>query len=242
MQKISVLFLVIVILLSMSGCNKKEKEIINDVNETTNHIVRDNEVVNKKEVAMVEEIKTVDEVADTYDMPIDDEMTEKETVSYFQTIETKINEYVNKENFEKVKDKVTDLFILSVDFIFYGTEINGVTFNELTEETKTQILRIVDRIDNAIEKKQPDYKIIIKEKTTKIYDNVSERTRKLINKTDNYLNEKVGEEKYQNFKKSVNEFGNDSKEIIVSGYEGAKKIAKSGFSKAKSWYENMRDN
>ncbi|MDD2435297.1 MAG: hypothetical protein PHO63_03485, partial [Bacilli bacterium] len=67
------------------------------------------------------------------------------------------------------------------------------------------------------------------------------RAKSLIDKTDRYLNDKVGEEKYQDIKDSVVEFGNDSKDIIVDGYEGAKDILQSGFSKVKSWYERKRD-
>ncbi|MDD2435184.1 MAG: hypothetical protein PHO63_02905, partial [Bacilli bacterium] len=170
MKRLGIFLITLIILLGVGGCFQKEQANINKKNETENQVVEDKKTdqiiesnkSNNKEV-IVEEIKTIDEVTAIYDMPVANKMTEEATINYFQSVENKVNEYINKENFDKVKDKVTDLFILSVDFVFYGSEINGVKFNDLTEATKIQILKIVERLDNKIESKQPGYKIIIKD-------------------------------------------------------------------------------
>lgn len=203
---------------------------------------------NKMEEKTIDKKVVREEASSNYAVPeeeptlVEEPMTEVEAVQYFNTVEEEVNEYVNSDNFDNVKDNLNDLFISTVDFVFYGKEINGVTFNDLTEDTKNQILRILERIDNAIESKQPGYKVIVKDKSSELYDNVSEKIKEGLNYTDNFLEEKIGEERYQGIKDATTEFGSDVKDITVDAFNDSKELVEKGFGYLKDWYEDVRDN
>lgn len=57
-----------------------------------------------------------------------------------------------------VSEKSKEKFIELVDFIFYGKEINGVTFDSLKNNVKLKIIYYTLLIDNKIEQKYPNYK------------------------------------------------------------------------------------
>lgn len=226
--KYKIIFVTIMLLLVsvvVTGSNKSEKLAINK-NIARQEQSSDNNI--KDEPIVIKE-------------PVEEPMTEVQTIQYFENSYQKVEEYVNSDNFESVKDKLNDIFISTVDFVFYGKEINGITFNDLTEETKMQILKILEKIDNAIETKKPNYKVVIKDKSSDLYENISEKVSRGLTYTDDFLEEKIGEQRYQNIKDATSEFGNDVKEITVEAFEGAKELTKKGISSIKKWYEDKRD-
>lgn len=229
--KLKIIFVTIalmLVLIIMTGFNKIEKLI---VDKSIARQELNSGYAIKDEYVVIEEVTVVEEP-----------MTEVQTIEYFDNVYQKVDEYVNSDNFESIKDKLNDIFISTVDFVFYDKEINGVTFNDLTEETKTQVLKILERIDNAIEARKPGYKVVVKDKNLELYNNVSTKIRQGLFYTDNFLEEKIGEERYQNIKEATNEFGNDVKEITVEAFDGAKELTKKGLNSIKKWYENKRDN
>ena len=226
--KYKIIFVTIMLLLVsvvVTGSNKSEKLAI-DKKIARQEQSSDNNI--KDEPIVIKE-------------PVEEPMTEVQTIQYFDNSYQKVEEYVNSDNFESVKDKLNDIFISTVDFVFYGKEINGVTFNDLTEETKMQILKILEKIDNAIETKKPGYKVVIKDKSSYLYENISEKVSQGLSYTDDFLEEKIGEQRYQNIKDATSEFSNDVKEITVEAFEGAKELTKKGISSIKKWYEDKRD-
>lgn len=226
--KNKIIFVTIMLLLVsvvVTGSNKSEKLVI-DKKIARQEQRSENNI--KDEPIVIQEL-------------VEESMTEVQTIQYFENSYQKVEEYVNLDNFESVKDKLNDIFISTVDFVFYGKEINGVTFNDLTEETKMQILKILEKIDNAIETKKPGYKVVIKDKSSYLYENISEKVSQGLSYTDDFLEEKIGEQRYQNIKDATSEFSNDVKEITVEAYEGAKELTKKGISSIKKWYEDKRD-
>ena len=59
--------------------------------------------------------------------------TSENIINYFEKLDNKV---FTDENIAKFTKSVKTPFITITDFIFYGTEINGHTFNELTEQAK----------------------------------------------------------------------------------------------------------
>ena len=68
-------------------------------------------------------------------------------VNYFENIDNSNDKNAIKEGFVKI-----------VDFIFYGTEINGYTFKSLTNEAKLKIMSIALSLDKKVEEIFPGYK------------------------------------------------------------------------------------
>ena len=141
--------------ISLSACKSQNKEIINDVTVTTTTEINTTEMATEYTTENIENIST-----DTTESTSVDEQilniinSDKEVIEY----------YVSTEDIENVKKYGKEFFIKMVDFIFYDTEINGVKFNDLKEETKQEIYDTFCNIDALIMMVAPDYKENIGEK------------------------------------------------------------------------------
>ena len=125
-----------------------------------------------------------------------------------------IEYYVSTEDIENVKKYGKEFFIKMVDFIFYDTEINGVKFNDLKEETKQEIYDTFCNIDALIMMVAPDYKENIGEK----YEIVKDFTTNIYYTSLDKIKEAIREEDYNKIK----EIKDSAKEKISDGIEDAK--------------------
>src|SRR5699024_8706248 len=87
--------------------------------------------------------------------------SENDVINYFQTASNNLDQQ-NDQNNSSFVDKAKNAFTTVVDFIFYGKEINGYTFSELTTSAKMKIIEIALKIDSKINEYFPDYKESIK--------------------------------------------------------------------------------
>ncbi|MEG0021325.1 MAG: hypothetical protein RSB77_00080 [Bacilli bacterium] len=213
MKNVNVKKIVFVILtgfvLVTTGCTNK-KEIEN--NEPKNDIIEITDYVDKSE-----EIKNKDEYV----------------INYFEEKESEVNEILENNSFDKLKEGSKEIFVNLVDFLFYNGEIKGITFDELNETTKTKILNITSSIDSKIEKKIPDYKETTKDKTGKVLIYVEEKIKSTKEFLEEKVIEKVGEDKYKETVDEVKEKGNEIK-------EKSKEIIDNGKTKIKNWYEGWK--
>ncbi|MDD2518346.1 MAG: hypothetical protein PHI05_01265 [Bacilli bacterium] len=152
---------------------------------------------------------------------------EEEVISYFRTLELETIENTEESNFDKVKEKINNVFFTTVDFIFYDKPIKGVTFDELTSKTKLEILNIASRIDNMIIKQFPNYKKTIKDGSNKAY----QFTAIQIGNLQNTIKEAIGEDNY-----------NKAADSIESGKDKVVEVKDNLFTNIKKWYENLREN
>ena len=119
--------------------NNNSITIDKDIKDTTNTTNKE-----KEEVKENSEVKTIE-----YSTKDNDVIT-----SLNNTLNT-VKESKVTEDFTKSAKKT---FIDIVDFLFYGGTIKGVTFEELTDNGKSKVLELASKIDEAIEKKVPNYK------------------------------------------------------------------------------------
>ena len=156
-----------------------------------------------------------------------DKIYEEEVIDYFED-----NYNVINNNWEDVKDKAKEYFITIVDFIFYGGEIKGYTFSDLSTNTKLKIISVALKIDSKIEEHVPGYKDNISSNGSKIYNNVKEKLVTL------YLD--ISTEicrKHENDCNTAKEIFKDIKDNCRIGWDFVKKLVSSGTSKLKEWYE-----
>ncbi len=160
---------------------------------------------------------------------------DKEVLNYF-------NDVKNNIDTEEVKEEAIKKFIILTDFIFYDGEIKGIKFNDLKEETKSNILEIYYTIDNKIENKFPNYKDKIDEKydSAKVY--LKQKYDELLTKTDNTLKENISAETYDNFKETTSEIIENDKEVIDKTKEVTKETYEKTKTKVKDWYQNLKNN
>lgn len=155
-------------------------------------------------------------------------------IKYFEDESKEIDEILESDTSD-IKEKISQKVIILVDFLFYNGEIKGVTFNELSTETKEKLLNILAIIDEKIESKFPNYKESISDKTSSALNWVKEKAKSGVIKIDDYLNQKL--DNYDKIKEEASEIIDNTKD----DFNEVKDIIGSGFSKVKDKYENWRD-
>jgi len=221
------------ILISVSGCQKKV-ETKNNGSEANNYQHIETATSNPTNGA---ENSTINESLAENTIITTDSIIEEEIINYFEDLEEEVTYYINEDNFDKLKDKAKKIVITGIDFIFYGTEIKGVTFRELTIETKEKIMSIVASMDGKFESKLPGYKETIKDKFGQGYSYVTEKLQEGINYIDGKLDDKYGED-YQDAKDKASEITEEVRESASNIFGKVSEEISEGFTKIKEWYED----
>ena len=158
-----------------------------------------------------------------------DTNTDTSIITYFQNLDNQLTTYDNND--ETLGQTIKNNFVKCIDFIFYNKEINGKTFNELTNDTKLKILSITLSIDSKIEKKFPGYKDSI----NNTYQNIKTKIiEKYLEITTNICNNDP------NLCITAKEGFADLKTNFEITWDVIKELASNGVSKLKDWYEIWR--
>ena len=155
-----------------------------------------------------------------------EETLDTEEFDYFDQAKKEIKELIESEQVEQAKEKGKEYFITGVDFIFYDKEMNGVTFDDLTEEGKKVTLENLETIDGWIMEIAPDYKDKIGEKYQVVKDFVSTTYYDALES----IKESLGEENYS----AVQEKKDEIKDSITSTKDKA-------LEKVSEWYQNFKN-
>jgi hypothetical protein len=147
--------------------------------------------------------------------------TEEDIVSYFTDLDNEAS------NTKSITSSLKNGFVTIVDFLFYGAEIKGQTFNDLTTATKLKVLKLALSIDSKLNDKFPNYKNTLSEK----YQNIKS---KVVSK---YLDITVDAcSKNQDTCSSAKEGLADLKNSFSITWSFIKDISGVGVSKLQSWY------
>lgn len=155
-----------------------------------------------------------------------EETLDTEEFDYFDQAKKEIKELIESEQVEQAKEKGKEYFITGIDFIFYDKEMNGVTFDDLTEEGKKVTLENLETIDGWIMEIAPDYKDKIGEKYQVVKDFVSTTYYDVLES----IKESLGEENYS----AIQEKKNEIKDSITSTKDKA-------LEKVSEWYQNFKN-
>ena len=158
--------------------------------------------------------------------PVDSTEVTKE----IKAIDQDINNLLDSFDFNNVKDEVTSKFITLTDFIFNGTEIKGVKFEDLTSTSKEVVMDTYNVINKKIKEKYPNYQEVVSEKV--------EAVKETAGSVKEYAKEKVveaiGEDNYNSAKEKVTE----TKDKVV---EKTKETYNTAKDKVKGWYNNLKE-
>ena len=166
---------------------------------------------------------------------------DEKAIETFNSIEEDIDNILNSETVNNAKDKAKGVFVTIVDFLFYDSEINGVTFDELTDNGKQKVLEIASSIDNKIENKFPNYKETISETAKDAFNKASELIKKGANNLKDFSKEKLGEENYNAIVEVKDEIIEYTKNAIDIIGDVGSDLLDSGKEYIKNWYENFRN-
>ena len=215
--------------------NKDIKESTNQINESYNVIEKkqsDNKVISSPQNNENSQSKNVN---DELGLSNNDK-------AVIQTLNSSLNEINNSSSNDKsFSDSAKATFINIVDFIFYDGKINGVTFDELTDKGKQEVLKIAQKIDGAIEEKIPGYKETISEKASNAFNKASELIKKGANNFSNFLKEKLGEEDYNAIIKSKDELVYYTKNAVSFIGDVGSSLFNSAKDKLNSWYQDFKN-
>lgn len=153
---------------------------------------------------------------------------------------TKINNGSTSDS--SFSDSAKGVFVSIVDFLFYDGEINGVTFDELTDKGKEQVLKLANKVDGAIESKIPGYKETISDTASKAFNKASEIIKSGANNLNNFAREKLGEENYQSIIDAKDELVYYTKNAINFLGDIGGKVFNTVKDKLDSWYQDFKNN
>ena len=222
-----------------------------DRKETTTQKDKTNNTANNIETKITTSASENDETKTTVESTDNSETTtikeeftadDKVVITYFNELKEDIEEILNSEASQEIKDKVKGTFITVVDFIFYEGEIKGIKFDDLTEGAKQNILETATTVDNMIMSKFPNYKEEISSTVTNAYNKASELIKKGANNVSEFSKEKLGEDNYNAIIEAKDELVYYTKNAIEVVGEFAGTVWDKGKEKVKNWYENFKNN
>lgn len=188
---------------------EKESENIESTETTGSlEIIPENSEVSTEKVESTEQ--NADQVIDTY----------------LEDLNFKIKESSESGDLKSIKEIITSNFIKIVDFIWYGSTINGVTYDELSDATKQNILETFQLLDHIIDQYFPDYK-----------QNMSSKYNDFKDKVEDKMHDKLGDDNWNKLgdaKENAEESLSDLKDVFND-------LTDSGKVKVKSWYEQFKN-
>lgn len=172
--------------------------------------------------------------------------TDEEFVTYINNVEQEVTAIAEKKEVTAEDQKVLEnTFITLTDFIFYDGEINGVTFDELTDSAKEKVLDLYDKIDTKIESVFPNYKENIASTSKDVYANIKKEITELKDKIKDKYIDKHGQENYDNLENAYNESKETLKDSAKNTYETLKDVSTEFYentkNKAENWYKNYKE-
>ena len=150
--------------------------------------------------------------------------------------EADVVKYVENISLESTGNKLKTGFVTTIDFLFYGGEIYGKTFSELSNSAKIKIITLALKIDSKIDEYFPGYKESISTTTNKVYTNIKTKLVTLYLDTTVKIcnnNPTLCEDAKQGLTELKQDFG--------LTWDFIKDISGVGFSKLKDWYEVWRE-
>lgn len=204
-------------------------EFGNDVTDIYQENIKINEYVNIEEDTNSIEMEALEDIK-IEDKKIEDQSCDEVIINYFNEKKQDLNNTVDLEEF---KEKAINLFITITDFIFYDTDIYGIKYNDLKEETKKTILNDFKEVDSIISIKYPTYKEDIKLKYDKAKDFTVDKYNMAIDKLKSGLSVDTLNS-IDDTKESLKDTASSIKDTTSDIYSDQKV-------KVKSWYENLKN-
>ena len=217
----------------------KEEQVISDNSSSENNSmdnISNNDSTSSKNTQSNNSTTNNTNTSETITYSNNDEVV----INSLESSLTKINNGDGSDS--SFADSAKGVFVSIVDFLFYNGEINGVTFDELTDSGKQKVLEIASKVDSAIESKIPGYKETISDTASKAFNKASEIIKSGANSLNNFAREKLGEENYQSIIDAKDELVYYTKNAINFLGDVGGKVYNSVKDKLDSWYQDYKNN
>lgn len=224
MRKLKLKGIVVISALSiiLTGCQTSNESLSNNNNYNSPTIIYEETVPNEVESKPTD--STMNSPSSEENSTTKEEQS-SESFTFFKEAKEEIIAYMESERFAELKSQGKYYVTTGIDFIFFDVPINGVYFNDLTEDLKADIIRDVKGLDEAIMAYYPDYKESFSSKYQVASEFVSEKYLEVMDSIKAYLGEEnynaVGEIKDQ-IKEDISEKADEVVEDIKGLYKGWK--------------------
>ena len=237
---------------SINETNKRQgtsenKELISNNSDVPNNVVEPSQPVEANQV--VEPKEPVQPAEPSQPVQPVQEQPKTNSVTYsasdtkvIESLETALENIKNSEVTENFKVNAKATFINVVDFLFYDGTIKGITFNELTSDGKAKVLELANKIDEAIEKKVPNYKDSIASGASKTYKACSELIKKGASNLNSFLQSKLSEENYNSIINSKDDLVYYTKNAVSFLKDTGSKLFSTAKEKLSDWYNKYKNN
>lgn len=225
--------------LTTTSCKKQETNPEIEPIETEDHTEElenpEVQIIEEKtEVANTELTETIDSLeatteyseVSTEEVESTEQNADQVITAYLEDLNFKIKESSESGDLKSIKEIITSNFIKIVDFIWYGSTINGVTYDELSDATKQNILETFQLLDHIIDQYFPDYK-----------QNMSSKYNDFKDKVEDKMHDKLGDDNWNKLgdaKENAEESLSDLKDVFND-------LTDSGKVKVKTWYEQFKN-
>lgn len=189
MRNIKLKGLVIVTTLSavlLTGCTAHEDLIINNPRPNVEQSQTFEPVIPN---VQVEESKPVDQTQPSQNQSTNQVTQSNQEFTFFSDAKKELTEYIESEDFQKLKEKGKYYVTTGIDFIFFDKEINGITFNQMSTEFKIRAMNDVAALDSAVEAYFPGYKESFSSKYQIAAEFVSSKYLDIVDAIKEYLGE-----------------------------------------------------
>lgn len=210
-------FLVILcgfVVIGTSSCGKK----VDNSNQVYEEQDQNNDIIDKSENNTKKDYGIKNEENESVENDIDQ-------------VSDLIEEELSDEEIN-TKEILIQKLITIIDFVFYGTEIGGLTFDQITDGTKQNIIDTFYMIDETLEYYYPGYKNNLSIK----YQNAITEIKRLYLKTEVKINNNLTEEEKNQIDYGVSK----AKEYVNIVEDEASNIYNHNKIKVKNWYEKFR--
>ena len=157
-------------------------------------------------------------------------------------LEQEVTTLLSKESTITIKENIISKFITLVDFIYYDKPIGNLYFKNLTTNAQEKVKSIMEKMDQAIEIKIPNYKDSLKEKYHKALNYVKTKTANLSDKANEKIEQVLGNENYQNFIDAKNDMKESFQNTKEKVKEETSKVYENGKEKLSNWYQELKKN
>lgn len=214
----------------------KEEPVISDNKNNSIDNISNNDSTSSKNTQSNNSTNNTNDISETITYSNNDEVV----INSLESSLSKINNGDGSDS--SFADSAKWVFVSIVDFLFYDGEINGITFDELTDSGKQKVLEIASKVDSAIESKIPGYKETISSTASKAFNKASEIIKSGANNLNNFAREKLGEENYQSIIDAKDELVYYTKNAINFLGDVGGKVFNSVKDKLDSWYQDFKNN
>ena len=121
-----------------------------------------------------------------------DEARQLTIADLFSTMKDDVIKLYSSDEAKMMKAKGKEYVVNTIDFIFFGSSIDGITFNDLTDTLKSDIYYDLQAMDEIIMQYAPDYKESLGEK----YNAVKKFSAEKLDRAKELIINKIGQEKY----------------------------------------------